>query len=54
DLSPPPLRPGDAADFHGLTTTNTPVRQRTVVVKLERLLLKSCDSPQFTPHSVEV
>ena len=54
DLSPSPLRPGDAAEFHGLTTTGAPVKQRTVVVKLERLLLQTSHSPQFTPHSVEV
>lgn len=54
DLSPPPLRPGDAAEFHGLTSANAPVRQRTVVVKLERLALASSSHPQFTAHSVEV
>lgn len=52
--SPPPLRPGDAAEFHGLTSANAPVRQRTVVVKLERLSLTSSVHPQFTAHSVEV
>lgn len=50
----PPLRPGDAAEFHGLTSANAPVRQRTVVVKLERISLASSVHPQFTAHSVEV
>ncbi|CAM9684903.1 unnamed protein product, partial [Sphacelaria rigidula] len=52
-LDPPPLRPGDAAEFHGLTSANAPVRQRTVAVKLERLSLASSSHPQFTAHSVE-
>ena len=51
--SPPPLRPGDVAEFHGLTSANAPVRQRTVVVKLERLSLASSSHPQYTAHSVE-
>lgn len=54
DFSPPPLRPGDGAEFHGLTSANAPVRQRTVVVKLERLSLASSVHPQFTAHNVEV
>lgn len=54
DLSPPPLHPGDKAEFHGLTSANAPVRQRTVAVKLERLSLISSAHPQFTAHSVEV
>lgn len=53
-MSPPPLRPGDAAEFHGLTSANAPVKQRTVVVKLERLTLASSAHPQYTAHSVEV
>lgn len=53
-MSPPPLRPGDTAEFHGLTSANAPVKQRTVVVKLERLSLASSAHPQYTAHSVEV
>lgn len=52
--SPPPLRPGDTAEFYGLTAANAPVRQRAAVVKLERLSLASSAHPQFTAHTVEV
>ncbi|CAM9570812.1 unnamed protein product, partial [Scytosiphon promiscuus] len=54
DDSPPPLRPGDMAEFYGLTAANAPVHQRAAVVKLERLSLASSSHPQFTAHSVEV
>ena len=52
--SPPPLRPGDTAEFYGLTAANAPVRQRAAVVKLERISLPTSAHPQFTAHSVEV
>ncbi|CAM9908934.1 unnamed protein product, partial [Ectocarpus sp. 8 AP-2014] len=52
--TPPPLRPGDTAEFYGLTAANAPVRQRAAVVKLERLSLASSAHPQFTAHTVEV
>ncbi|CAM9666126.1 unnamed protein product [Ectocarpus fasciculatus] len=52
--APPPLRPGDTAEFYGLTAANAPVRQRAAVVKLERLSLASSAHPQFTAHTVEV
>ncbi|CAM9683498.1 unnamed protein product, partial [Ectocarpus sp. 13 AM-2016] len=52
--TPPPLRPGDTAEFYGLTAGNAPVRQRAAVVKLERLSLASSAHPQFTAHTVEV
>lgn len=52
--SPPPLRPGDMAEFYGLTAANAPVRQRAAVVKLERISLATSAHPQYTAHSVEV
>ncbi|CAM9252665.1 unnamed protein product [Phaeothamnion confervicola] len=53
-LSPRPLAAGTPLDFWGLTATASPVFQRSVVTKTERLKFKDPDPPQYTARNMEV